>query len=143
MPKSASYRVAPSSRSHEPLPVRSVPCRHHVWIVILGRGSLGGARFVILGEGNVDTVDFLVVLLALFRGECVRLLGLLWSNAGIIAAVAFFCVFQSSKVHQRLRLDLLVLIALHAHTVVRSLGCDLARRLLHRRFSRLRWTCKS
>jgi hypothetical protein len=72
-----------------------------------------------------------MVLLALLRCEGVRLLGLFRPNVGIIITHTMISVFQATKVNQRLGLELLVLIAFDADTIIGPLSCSLARRLLH------------
>lgn len=97
---------------------------------------MGGAWFAwcarcILGEWNVDAVYLLMVLLALLRSKGVRLLGLFWPYVGISITHAMISVFQTTKVNQRLCLELLVLIAFDADTIISSLSSRLALGLLH------------
>ena len=157
MTKNASYRVCWARVGLISWSIRlskSIWCSscsaHHCLLLLLlvvcflcwGWLSWWAARWV-FGEGNVDAVDFLVMLFSLLRGEGVRLLCLLRPNARVFVSHAIFCILKPAEINQLLRLECLVRFAFDSNAIIGSLRCDLADRFLHSWLCWLFWACKN
>ena len=100
--------------------------------------TTGRLRLGVLGEGNVNGVDLLLVLSARLRCLQVGGLGLLRPNILIPVPVAELSG-RKSKIDALLGLELLVAVAFDADAEVGALGCGLLLRLLHSRLLRWLW----
>ena len=98
----------------------------------------GRLRLGVLGEGNVDGVDLLLVLSARLRCLQIGGLGLLRPNILIPVPVAELSG-RKSKIDALLRLELLVAVPFDADAVVGALRCGLLLRLLHSRLLCRSW----